>query len=150
MILCKMVGEALSGSHPESCLVIPDISKYDLLQFYTAAFTGTLDSTRVKSIRSVASTLALHRVHWDNQEEEEEEEEEEDVPVMKCLKKSDKIKLSQYFQPLTEAPSQSSLGANSVEALLRPFSVSCVECQDCGRKFSGVAQLESHRNMVHR
>ena len=142
-----MVGEALNGSHPESCLVIPDLSKHDLLQFYTAAFTGSLDSARVRSIRSVASTLALHRVHWDNQEEEEEEE---DVPVMKCLKKSDKIKLSQYFQPQSEAPSQSSLGANTVETLLRPFSVSSVECQDCGRRFSGVAQLESHRNMVHR
>ena len=152
-----MVAEAISVSHSESCLVIPDISKHDLLQFYTAAFTGDLDTGRVKSIKSVASTLALthltlgqDREHWEEDEDEEEEEEEEDgAASMKCLKKSDKIKLSQYFQHRIESSSSSSSHGN-MESLLKPFTVNCVECSSCGRKFAGISQLEKHRAAVHR
>ena len=147
----KMLADAISVSESESCLVIPDISKHDLLQFYTAAFTGDLGGGRVKSIKNVASTLALHHLllgedgeGWE--EEEEEEEDEEGGVMMKCLKKSDKIKLSQYFQPRSDLPPPSQ---SSIQTLLRPFAVNSVECNSCGRKFSGVSQLERHRAVVH-
>ena len=120
----KMMEEAINTSHPESCLVVPDISKHDLLQFYSAAFTGSLDSARLRSIKNVASTLALHQLHqggtgahWD----EDMEEEEEDVSGgVKCLKKSDKVKLSHYFQDSSGSPSQP--GPASLEAQVREIS----------------------------
>ena len=149
----KMMEEAISSSHPESCLVIPDLSKHDLLQFYSAAFTGSLDTERMRSINNVASTLALHhlhqsgvRSHW----EDEEEEEEEDVSSgVKCLKKSDKIKLSHYFQHWSEGPPSHGSPA-SLETQLKQFNGSPVECSDCGRKFGGLRHLERHRASVHR
>ena len=122
----KMMEEAINTSHPESCLVVPDISKHDLLQFYSAAFTGSLDSARLRSIKNVASTLALHQLHqggtgahWD----EDMEEEEEDVSGgVKCLKKSDKVKLSHYFQDSSGSPSQP--GPASLEAQVRDIQQS--------------------------
>ena len=143
----KMLEEALSSSHPESCLVVPDLSKHDLRQFYSAAFTGGLEDTeRLRSISSVASTLALHHLQTWQEEEEEEEEEEEDVSGgVKRLQKSDKIKLSHYFQHCPDSGPASS----SLETQLKPFTAIPADCPDCGRKFPGSAGLDQHRARVH-
>ena len=127
----KMLEEAIITSQPESCLVVPDLSKHDLSEFYRAALTGSEDSSERGSscLASVASTLSLHHLplgqagqaHW--QEEEEEEEEEEVSGGVKCLKKSDKIKLSHYFQHWTDSPDHGS-SPGSLEAQLKPFNSS--------------------------
>ena len=101
-----MMSVAISTSDPESCLVIPDLSRHDLQRFYESAFRG-LSEDRETSAMRVASTFAVEGLFLKEKEDgksndeyeiDDDEEEEEIAPeIFGCLKKSDKIKLSQYF-----------------------------------------------------
>ena len=99
-----MLSVAITTSDPESCLVIPDLSRHDLQIFYNNAFRGYTenDNKNIRSIKNVADTFAIGpimesnmEVEVENEEDEEEEDDEDNTPVLfGYLKKSDKIKLS--------------------------------------------------------
>jgi len=146
----KMVSQAISTADPESCLVIPDISKHDLKRFYDATFRNVQEKESLKSIKNVGGTLSVYGFHSSEVDEEVHEEYDEDdhVPeIFDCLKKSDKLKLSQYFNH-----EQSKSGVHKTEMdniMLGPFKQNCFQCKLCGRKFSDSIQLERHKKHVH-
>ena len=148
---------AISTSDPESCLVIPDLSRHDLQRFYESAFRG-LSEDRETSAMRVASTLAVEGLFLKEREDgkindeyeiDDDEEEEEIAPeIFGCLKKSDKIKLSQYFGHGSERD-RSYDGFSKDDFPLNLFREKKIECKECSRKFSDDSQLESHAKIVH-
>ena len=152
-----MLSVAITTSDPESCLVIPDLSRHDLQMFYNNAFRGYTenDHKNIRSIKNVADTFAIGpimesslEVEVENEEDEEEEDDEDATPVLfGYLKKSDKIKLSHYFGHSQNDACEDS--SNNIELQLRPFRQNCFLCKICNRKFSESSQLEKHRNVVH-
>ena len=154
-----MMSVAISTSDPESCLVIPDLSRHDLQRFYESAFRG-LSEDRETSAMRVASTFAVEGLFSKDREDgksnnefeiddDDDEEEEEIAPeIFGCLKKSDKIKLSQYFGHGSESD-KSSGKISKNDFSLNLFLEKKVECKECNRKFSDNSQLESHTKIVH-
>ena len=147
----KMMAVAISTSDPESCLVIPDLSRHDLKHFYDTVFRNCDEIVNMNSIKNVANTFAVESLvdKVNNWEEHEEEDEEEDTTpdLFDCLKKSDKIKLSQYFGHDKDSTSEEK--GKDVELQLKPFRQNCFQCKNCPRKFSDSSQLERHINFVH-
>ena len=145
-----MVCGAILRSDPESCLVIPDLSKQDLKQFYEHAFRGS-EVKSCESIRNVATTLSVdtltnEKFQWAG--ENVEFDEDDSLPdLFDCLKKSDKIKLSQYFCHNQDEKTIDKL--SSVEVQLKPFQDETYHCHICHRTFSEAIQLDRHKNTVH-
>lgn len=152
-----MMSVAISTSDPESCLVIPDLSRHDLQGFYENAFRG-FSEDRVTSAMRVAATFAVEGLiledgkkgkSSDEYEIDEDEEEEEIVPeIFGCLKKSDKIKLSEYFGHSSEND-RSFDGFSKIDFHLSLFKEQKFQCNECSRKFSDNYQLERHHKLVH-
>lgn len=153
-----MMSVAISTSDPESCLVIPDLSRHDLQRFYENAFRG-FSEDRATSAMRVASTFAAEGLiskdgeNWKRNQEyeiDEEEEEEEIIPeIFGCLKKSDKIKLSEYFGHSSENErSFNRLSKNDFHSNLFDMEQK-FQCKECNRKFNDSFQLESHHKIVH-
>ena len=55
----KMMAVAISSSDPESCLVIPDLSRHDLKHFYDTVFRDYEEIVNINSIRNVANTFSV-------------------------------------------------------------------------------------------
>ena len=145
----KMMAVAISTSDPESCLVIPDLSRHDLKHFYDTVFRDYDEIVNMSSIRNVANTFAVETLidKVNNWEEDEDDEEETTPDLFDCLKKSDKIKLSQYFDHDKDSTSEEK--GKDLELQLKPFRQNCFQCKICHRKFCDSSQLERHTNFVH-
>ena len=146
-----MVSQALATSDPESCLVIPDLSKHDLKQFYDIAFKEIQEISSSSSINNVISTLSidpLKKIHEDEEFDGDSEEEDSIPDLFDCLKKTDKIKLSQYFGHNQENCSED---GNEMEIGIGPLSLNqnYIQCNKCDRSFSDNIQHERHQNIVH-
>ena len=153
----QMMSVAIATSDPESCLVIPDLSRHELQRFYENAFRGLAENDS-SCVKRVVSTLAVEGLFLRDEERlnnnddydmEEDEEEEDSVPeIFGCLKKSDKIKLSQYFGHGSENDISSDKHSE-IDLQLNQFRQNYFQCKQCSRKFSESSQLEKHNNIVH-
>ena len=146
----KMMAVAISTSDPESCLVIPDLSRHDLKHFYDTVFRDYEEIVNINSIRNVANTFSVETLFdqvnsWEHEDEDDEEDTTPDL--FDCLKKSDKIKLSQYFEHEKDSTTEDK--GKDLELQLKPFRQNCFQCKSCHRKFCDSSQLERHKNFVH-
>ena len=149
-----MVSQALATSDPESCLVIPDLSKHDLKQFYDLAFKEIQDTSYSTSIKNVVTTLSIDPLTNNSKETgfEEDSEDEDSIPdLFDCLKKSDKIKLSQYFghdQDTFSGDADDNVTDTGIKTNSK-FIKNYIQCNKCDRSFSDDVQHERHKIVVH-